>query len=375
MQVSVQTIIEKIAGWAPPSLAEKWDNVGLLLGNPQQTVKKVLTALDVTPENVAYAIEHEVDLIVAHHPLIFKPLANLQEGKTVTDLIAALQRHHIAVYAAHTNLDIAEGGVNDMLAEQLGLTAVKGLHRVQEQALYKIAVYVPKQDGDRVRQSLGDAGAGALGNYSHCSFTSAGTGRFLPGEGAQPHIGTLGELTRVEEEKVEVIVSRETLANALQAMLAVHPYEEPAYDIYPLSNQGKGYYLGRIGEWPEAVDTEVALQKISHALGMDTIRYSGHAEKIKRIALCGGAGMEFWPTALAAGADLYITGDVKYHEAQDAQNAGLMVVDGHHFYTEQNIAKVLQERITAWAKENNWDCAVEEDLLRKDVFSFYRGQA
>lgn len=370
MGVAIKKVMAAMEAWAPRDLAESWDNVGLLVGNPNEITEGVLTALDVTEENVRYAIEHQIGLIVAHHPLIFKPLKSLTAGTLQTDLLALLQRHRIAVYAAHTNLDIAAGGVNDNLAALLGLQNVRGLAKTGLAPAYKLAVYVPGTHADVVRKALGDAGAGFVGRYSHCSFAVTGEGRFRPEAGTNPYIGTVGNDELVREERIETIVPQDLLQPVLNAMLAVHPYEEVAYDVYPLHNGGQAHWLGRIGELPQALTLPQALAHIRRALAIPVLRYAGErADKVRTIAFCSGAGMEFWRDALNKGADLYLTGDVKYHEVQEAVAAGLIIADGHHYYTEQHIATA----IATYLRKQFADEAlrIEEDPLRRDVFQFY----
>lgn len=366
MATTVREITQYLETWAPRELAESWDNVGLLCGHPDREVRHVLTALDVTAENVAYAVNNGVDLIVAHHPLIFKPLKTLAGGTPLTDLLATLQRYDIAVYAAHTNLDIAAGGVNDRLAELLGLTEVKGLVHTGTEAAYKLVVFTPATHADAVRAALGDSGAGYIGKYSHCSFSATGTGRFLPHDGARPYLGTIGAPETVREERIETIVPEALLEATIRAMLAAHPYEEVAYDVYPLQAPAATHWLGRVGKLPEALPLPEALRHIREVLGIPVLRSAGHCESVRTIALCGGSGMEFWPQALQSGADLYLTGDVRYHDAQSAAAAGLVVADGHHYYTEAPIADVLAQRLAA----RNPDLTCTADPTRKDIFEF-----
>lgn len=368
MGFSVKDICISMERWAPKETAESWDNVGLLVGDPGQEVKGILTALDVTKENVMYAIENHINLIVAHHPILFKPLKSLAQGTLQTDMIALLQKHSIAVYAAHTNLDIAVGGVNDVLASLLALQDISGLVKTGEEKMYKVVVMVPNSYAEEVRQALGKAGAGYIGNYSHCSFSVNGTGRFLPESGAKPFLGNIGVMELASEERIETIVPQGILAQALTAMINVHPYEEVAYDVYPLENVGKSYWLGRIGRLEKEISAQVALERIRSQLGIPILRYAGNIDRtVQTIAICSGAGMDFWRMALQRGADLYLTSDIKYHEAQEAAAAGLLVVDGHHFYTEQRIADTMARYLQSDLPEI---VSVTADPTRKDIFGF-----
>ena len=246
-QANGQEIIQLFEQFAPKKLAMEGDKVGLLIGSLNQTVQNVLVALDVTEEVVDEAIEKKVQLIIAHHPLIFRPLKTILTDDPYGRIISKLIKHDIAVYAAHTNLDIANGGVNDMLAEKLGLQDLEVLVPTYEVPLKKLVVFVPKEDAEMLRKVLGDCGAGAIGNYTHCSYSNDGTGRFLPGEDTNPHIGQIGKLEAVPEERIETIFPETIEKKLISTMLKAHPYEEPAYDIYPLELKGETYGLGRIG--------------------------------------------------------------------------------------------------------------------------------
>ena len=223
MSVTVGEIVKVLNTWAPLELKESWDNPGLLIGNPDEPVDKVLVTLDVMMDTVDYAVEQGVKLIVSHHPVIFDGLKSLRTDTYNGAMYQKLLAHHIAVYSAHTNLDSADGGVNDVLANLLGLTDIEGLVPVSEDKLYKIAVYVPESHGDALRKALADSGAGYIGNYSDCSFTTKGEGRFKAHEGANPFIGTVGKVETAAEERIETIVPERGLKKVLQAMIALIP--------------------------------------------------------------------------------------------------------------------------------------------------------
>ena len=224
------------------------DKIGLQIGRLNKPVHQVMIALDVLEEVVDEAIEKEVDLIIAHHPLIYRPLKNITTDELLGRMIEKLLKHNIAVYAAHTNLDVAKGGVNDLLAMHWDYQTQKFSYLPMRVKLKKLVVYVPIEDSLKVKEALGNAGAGAIGNYSHCLFSSTGTGQFLPGEESNPYIGESGgELQQVEEDRIETIFPDYLEKRVLQAMMKAHPYEEVAYDIYPLDNKGETLGLGRIG--------------------------------------------------------------------------------------------------------------------------------
>lgn len=372
MSVTVGEVVQILKNWAPLELKEDWDNPGLLVGNPSDRVTKIMTTLDVMMGTVDYAIEHGIELIVSHHPIIRKNIIqNLRTDTYDGEMFQKLLSHHIAVYSAHTNLDSADGGVNDVMARLLGLKNVQGLVPGFTDKLYKLVVYVPKTHGDAVRQALGQSGAGYIGNYSDCSFTAEGTGRFKAQAGTHPFIGNVGELATADEERIETIAPQSKLAAVLQAVLAVHPYEEPAYDVYPLQNQGHQYHMGRIGDWPVAGAKAIdVLRAIKKAFNLDVLPYAGDPDTpVRRVALLGGGGAGFIELAKQAGADLYLTGDVKYHDAQLAVKLGLVVADGSHYGTEVPVATDLQRRLTAVSDEKGWQIPVIVDPTRRDMFT------
>lgn len=369
MEVYARDLMSVMNAWAPPELAESWDHPGLQVGDPEQTVRRVLTALDVTRENVSYAKNHHIDMIISHHPFLFRGVKTIdlqtEKGKILQDLIV----HGICAFAAHTNLDTARGGVNDTLAAMLGLTDCTGLVPRREEKWVKLVVYVPVSYGDRMRNALASAGAGVIGAYSGCSFTVSGIGRFLPGKGTHPFIGKEGRWEETEEERIETILPDDLVADALSAMRAAHPYEEPAYDLYELKNPGQWNMMGRVGNWPYPMTARDAAVYIKKKLGIPAVKMAGPPDKfVRRAAVLGGAGIEFAKAAQQAGADLYLTGDVKYHEAQEAAALGLVVVDGGHFYTERGIISTIARRLKKVKAERQWDVQIIEDPTAQDVF-------
>lgn len=342
---TVQQIITVMEQLAPRSYAESWDNVGLMVGNRNAVVTGVVTTLDVTEEAVEYAIEQNCNLIISHHPLIFKGLKQLSYDTVQGRMINRLIQHKIAVYSAHTNLDIASGGLNDMLAKQLGLTDIKGFIKTGEEVLYKVTTFVPESSADAVRLAMGDAGAGRIGNYEYCSFSTHGEGRFVGNEDSHPVIGTAGALTVTPEVQVNAIVDGTHLSEVVAAMKSVHPYEEVAYEVLNIVEPTSStQYLGRVGRLPNALNLESFREWVQEALPDANIRFAGVApETIQSIALCSGAGAEFIKDAARLHVDAYITGDVKYHEAQIAKELGLLVVDAGHFGTESIVARGLRD--------------------------------
>ncbi|ASN05209.1 Nif3-like dinuclear metal center hexameric protein [Virgibacillus necropolis] len=339
-------VFRTIEKWAPLDLAYDWDNIGLQVGSSTREVKKVMVTLDVLETVVDEAIEKEVDLIIAHHPLLFKPVKQINTDEVQGRVIQKLLNHNITVYAAHTNLDAADGGVNDMLCDAIGIKSTDLLIESKEETLYKLVVYVPITHVTNVRNALGDSGAGHAGNYSHCTFQTEGIGTFTPLAGTNPFIGEEGIMEHVSEAKVETIVSEGNLSLALDRMKEAHPYEEVAYDIITLSNEGAKFGIGRIG----CLASEMTLQELSNhvkqALEVPTVRVTGDlGQPVKKIAVLGGSGEGYIRVAKEKGADVYLTGDMSFHTAQDAWQMGLSIIDpGHH------VEKVMKQATKRYLK-------------------------
>lgn len=345
------------------------DKIGLQIGRLNKPIENVMITLDVLENVVDEAIEKNVQLIIAHHPPIFRPLQKLVTDTPQGRMLEKLIKHDIAVYAAHTNLDVTSGGVNDLLAEALGLQNVEILVPTYEMKLKKLVVFVPKTHSEQVRQAIGNAGAGAIGNYSHCAFSSEGTGYFLPGETANPFIGKVGEIEAVQEERLETIFPEALEKKILSAMIKAHPYEEVAYDIYPLNNKGAELGLGRIGTVPEMSLNDFSLH-VKKVFGLSGVRVVGDLQApIKKVAVLGGDGNKYWNQAKFRGADVYVTGDMYYHVAHDALYAGLNIVDpGHHveMVMKQGVTKVLVEECAKKGYEVN----IFPSELNTDPFQF-----
>ena len=344
---TVRTITSVLAKLAPEELAYDWDNVGLLLGDYSREVKRVLLALEITEEVVTEALEKSCELIITHHPLIFQPLKKIntqhQLGKILQQALVA----GLNIYTAHTNLDLAVPGLNDYLAELLGLDKCQPLQIMTEDQNYKLVVFIPREYYHQVKDAIWEAGAGFIGNYSHTSFRSKGTGTFKPLAASDPFLGKRDELTEVEEIRFETIVTERSLQEVIKTMLAAHPYEEVAYDLYPLANQGKQYGLGRIGRLKEKLRLDDYLPLIKAKLALPSVKYVGRRERlIERVAVCSGSGADLIRAASDAGADLYITGDIKYHDAQLAEQIELGLVEAGHYETEIIVRDFLNNYLT-----------------------------
>ncbi len=363
-------VIQAFEQFSPKKLAMEGDKVGLQIGTLNKSVSSVMIALDVLDEVVDEAIEKKVDLIIAHHPLIYRPLQKIDIDQAAGRLIEKLIKHDIAVYAAHTNLDVAKGGVNDWLAEALQLKNTKVLVPTHVVKLKKLAVFVPREAEEKMRTALGNAGAGHIGNYSHCTFSSEGTGSFKPEEGTNPYIGSTGKLENVQEVKIETVFTEDQEKKVIQAMLKAHPYEEPAYDIYDLAVKGEELGLGRIGELDKEMTLESFARFVKEAFDVKGLRYVGNPEdKVKKVAVLGGDGNKYIMAAKYQGADVYVTGDMYYHTAHDSMMLGLNIVDPGH-----NVEKVMKkgtaEVLSAAAEEKKWDIVVFPSEKHTDPFTF-----
>lgn len=347
MSVKLQTLMQIIETIAPKSLAEEWDNVGLIIGSPSKEINRILITLDIDNNVVAEAINTSCDLIITHHPTIFKPLKAIREdlpsGKIITDLI----RHDISVYAAHTNLDAATGGVNDVLAALLSLEDIKPLSADKEEHLNKLVVYVPNTHLAVVRSAMGTAGAGSIGKYAQCFFAAPGQGTFLPLGGATPFVGSVGKVEEVQEWRLETIVTQKLLKKVISAMIKAHPYEEVAYDVIVLANEGEKKGIGRIGRLPSKMTLLALAEKVKLVLDIQNLKIAGegHAE-VSKVAVVGGSGSSYINLAAFKGAQCLITGDVKYHEAQDALQRNICIIDAGHFETERPVLTSFSAKIS-----------------------------
>lgn len=363
-------IIACFEEFAPKSYAMPDDKIGLQLGTLNKEIRKVMIALDVTLEVVDEAIAAGVDLIIAHHAIIFRPLAHIQTDTPAGKIYEKLIKHDIAVYIAHTNLDVTSGGINDMMAEKLGLSELSPLEDIHTEKLNKLVVFVPKTHHEGVLQAMFAAGAGAIGDYSHCSFNLEGIGTFKPGAGTDPFIGQQGKLERVEEVRVETIVPEHLSRKVVQAMLNAHPYEEVAYDLYPLDLKGRTFGLGRIGKMSESCSLEALTEQVKRVFEVDHVRVVGSLDRtIRKVAVLGGSGGRYWKRAQFMGADVLITGDIDYHTAHDALAAGVALIDvGHH--VEKIMKTAVAEYLRAAFADKRYDTEVIASQINTDPFQY-----
>ncbi|KUO51451.1 MAG: NGG1p interacting factor NIF3 [Desulfitibacter sp. BRH_c19] len=336
MSVKVATIMQIIEELAPKNLAYDWDNIGLIVGSPKEELERILVSLDVNEQVVDEAIANGVGMIICHHPLIFKPISNIRWDNNLGVILKKLVQNEINLYAAHTNLDLCKNGVNQILFEKLGLEDGQILKVEKAEKLLKLVVFVPMSHVEHVKMSMGNAGAGWIGGYSHCVFGTQGIGSFKPLEGTNPYLGSTGEIEDVEEMRLETIVPEKILKTVLKSVLKEHPYEEVAYDIYPLANSGDKYGLGLAGRYDIPIAKNEFLEMVKERLQAPVLKVAGIIpEKIQKVGVCGGSGGSIISNAAFTGIQVFITGDISYHQAQEAESLGICVIDAGHGTTEK----------------------------------------
>lgn len=368
--VRLNEVLGLVNGLYPPSLAEEWDNVGLQVGDSSAPVEKVLICLDAEEAAIAKAQECGAQLVISHHPLIHRPLKRLTPTDETGRALFRAIRNDIAVVSAHTNLDRASDGLNDWLAERIGLENIAPLERLSGGELVKLVVYVPAGHEASVMDALFAAGAGRIGAYDRCSFRTFGTGSFRPGEGTDPFIGREGDTEEVEEFRLETILPQSLTGKVVTKMLKAHPYEEVAYDLIPLINARQDIGLGRIGRLANPLATEEFAALVKERLGVSTLRLAGTVQgPISKVAVCGGSGISLFSEAQRQGADCLVTGDVKYHDAQRARSEGLLLIDAGHFGTEQLMVAGLAERLRKASAERQLPLEIIEMRTESDPFT------
>ena len=341
--ITVQTVIDAMDAWAHPGLAYSWDKAGLATGHPHQKVTKVATALTITSEVLRDAKRKKADMIVSHHPVIWEPLTTLRLDQGLSKLYTEIVKAGIACYSAHTNLDVAPGGVNHILAKRLGLQNLRPLFPAPQAQQFKLVTFVPESHLAAVREAVSEAGAGTIGDYTHCSFSTPGTGTFKPNDQATPYSGKRKIVNEEPEARFETLVPKTHVPQVLAALMKAHPYEEVAYDLVQLDNIDPVMSLGLRGTLSRPVSLANYAGKVRDALEIKHVRYSGDPKaKISEVAVMGGAGGESW-SRIPSGVDVYVTGDVKYHDALDSRETGLNVIDAGHHGTEKWIVPAMAD--------------------------------
>ena len=322
-----------------PRWAEEWDAVGLVVGNPEDPVRRVLFAVDPVTAVIDEAAEWGADLLVTHHPLLLRAVHSVATTSAKGRAVTALLRGGIALHVAHTNADVANPGVSDALAAALGLTDLRPLRAAAPgPELDKVVTFVPHPDAERVVDALAAAGAGRLGDYERCAWTTRGIGTFVPLPGAEPAVGEVGTASRVEETRIEMVLHRDRRTAVISALKAAHPYEEPAYDVLELAPVDTGRGLGRVGRLSEPETLDAFAARVTRSLPATTapVRVAGDGRRsVRTVAVCGGAGDDLFADVRAAGVDAFVTADLRHHPASEALEHGLpALVDCSHWATE-----------------------------------------
>lgn len=350
--MQIRDITGYLESLAPISSQESYDNSGLIVGDASTEVTNVLVSLDCVESTVEEAIEKGCELIIAHHPIVFKGLKKLNGKNYIERTVLKAIKNDIAIYAIHTNLDNYRFGVNYEIGKRIGLTNTRVLQPKQE-VLSKLICYIPIEYADAVSQAIFNAGAGSIGDYDECGFQTEGKGTFRPNDAANPFIGDAGALSSVQEVKFEAVCSNHSLGKVVQAMIAAHPYEEVAYEIFPMLNTHSYEGSGMFGTLEQPMETAAFLEHIKETFNCGVIRHTTPiSTTIKTVAYCGGAGSFLLEAAKRSGADVFITGDYKYHEFFDADNS-IMIADIGHFESEQftshRIADILTGKFATFA--------------------------
>ena len=343
--MQLKQITQYIESIAPLAFQESYDNAGLIIGHPDDEISGILITLDITEEIMDEAISKKLDLIVCHHPIIFSGIKKLNGKNYIERCVAKAIKNDIAIYAAHTNLDSVFGGVNSKICEKLELHNCQILAPTSN-FLKKLVTFVPVADAKKVREAIFEAGAGHIGNYDSCSFNQTGNGTFRGNDQTNPYVGEKNELHSEEETRIETIFPKHIQSKVIQALMKAHPYEEVAYDIYPLDNEYTQAGIGMIGELQEPVDELDFLRKIKAAFNCEVIKHTRLLGKpIQKVAVCGGSGSTYLGKAMAQKADIFISGDFKYHQFFDAENQ-IIIADIGHYESEQFTKEVFYELLT-----------------------------
>lgn len=348
----IKDVTDYLESFAPRAYQESYDNSGLITGDPNEAVTGVLVTLDATEPVLDEAIEKKCNLIIAHHPILFKGLKKITGANYVERALLKAIRNNIAIFAIHTNLDNVHAGVNRKICEKIGLKNVQILEP-KNNVLSKLVTFIPTDQVEKVLDALHQAGAGQIGNYSNCSFRTEGTGTFTPNQNASPYLGTNLRQEHVKETRIEVIFADYLKEKILQALKGTHPYEEVAHYISPLTNQNQDVGSGMVGELEEALEPTEFLTRLKISMDLKMIRHTALLDKpVKKVAVCGGAGSFLLQKAIQSGAQIYISADFKYHEFFDAEERIIIADIGHYeseIFTKELLQEVLIKKFTTFA--------------------------
>ena len=351
MFMTIADLTKYLEDWAPPGAAWEKDNVGLQVGSGGQKIKNIMLCLELNEQVIKQAIQKKCNFIFTHHPLIFQPLKRLDiQNDSKAKLIHQLIKNNITLYSAHTNLDFTKDGVSFQLAKALKLNDIRFLDN-EEANQFKVAVFVPSDNLGKVSEAVFNAGAGIIGEYENCSFRLKGQGTFKGSAKTNPAVGRKNNLEIVDEVRLEFLVNSWNLRKVIPALLKAHPYEEPAYDIYPLKNKNVNYGYGAIGEFAKPLSIKEFFTYIKRNLNLHSFRYcEGSSQTIKNVAVCGGSGSDLIGQAIAHKADAFITADIKYHPFQDAAGK-ILLIDAGHYETEIVVLGAVQDKLVKFLSD------------------------
>jgi len=339
--MKLQEVVKKIYDNLPIALVADQDNVGLIIGNYDDECEKMTIAYELNNDVLKEALQSHSNLVVTYHTPLFRATKSFASSRSKPNILFEACRFGVNVFAVHTSLDVVRSGLNFDLAGRLGLKNIQFLSPLKN-TLYKIVVFVPQSHLDAVRQAMSRAGAGRIGNYSECAFVSDGKGSFVPDEKALPYIGEPGKFDSVNETKLEMVVEKSLAGVVVSELIKAHPYEEVAYDIYPLVNDSVNFGFGAIGEFDEPMQLRKFVNHVKEIIGLDFIKASHFPDtKVKKVALCAGSGVPFYNEAVKGGADVFITGDVKHHDFRGAQSSQTVIIDATHHGTEKFVLEVM----------------------------------
>jgi len=350
--MQLKQITQFIESIAPLAFQESYDNAGLIIGHPDDEISGILITLDITEEILDEAISKKLNLIVCHHPIVFSGIKKLNGKNYIERCVAKAIKNDIDIYAAHTNLDSVFGGVNSKICEKLNLQNCRILAPIPN-FLKKLVTFVPVADAEKVRKALFEAGAGHIGNYDSCSFNQSGSGTFKGNDLTNPYVGEKNQLHTEDEIRIETIFPKHMQSKVIHALLLAHPYEEVAYDIYPLDNEYPMAGIGMIGELSEPADELDFLRKLKETFNCQVLKHTQLLGKpIQKVAVCGGSGSSYLGKAMAQKADIFISGDFKYHQFFDAENQIIIADIGHYEseqFTSELIYRILTEKFVNFA--------------------------
>lgn len=378
MALLISDIIKMMEMIAPAYLAEKWDNVGLQVGQREWPVKTVLIALDPLHDVVAAACNNGYDLLITHHPLFFEPLKSIDLSTRTGSIINMALAHKLSIFAAHTNLDRATSGTSEILSKMIGLTKLKVMENGPKPNYYKLVIYAPVAYQNKIFDSLFETNfetkAGKIGNYDYCSFITRGTGTFKPGSLSKPFTGEPGKVSHTDEVRIETIVQKKNLQSVIENVKKNHPYETMAYDIYPLLNNqadiaGVQIGFGRVGRLEKASTLALFALKIKKTLGLKYLKITGDPDlTVTRAAVCAGSGSSMMGSFFSSGAEVYVSGDLRYHDAREAEAQNKGLIDIGHFASEHLIVKSLADRLKTILEKTGTDVRVEACETENDPF-------